>query len=172
MLVSQYAKHIPCCTFHTVHCEDPLHRRSRADICSQATRYPESPPASSMPGGFIELKEKDSAEAGFAHKPSDGTDEYATAKPRMTEAQRIQAFMDVAATHVEQTTGSKEGGTCLRASAPFISALVWIAVKVAPIYAWLFEKAHWVYEHAPVKVLEMIFGLGVRPASNWQPAGC
>ena len=123
-----------------------------------------------MPGGFTELKEKD-AEAGFAHTPSDGT-EYATAQPRMTEAQRIQAFMDVAATHVERTTGSKEGGMCLRASAPFISALVWVGAKVAPIYAWLFEKAHWVYEHAPVKVLEMIFGLGVRPASNSQPADC
>ena len=118
-----------------------------------------------MPGGFTELKERD-AEAGFAHNPSDGVDDYATAKPRMTEAQRIQAFMDAAATHVENTTGSKEGGVCLRASAPFISAFLWVALKVAPLYAWLFEKAHWVYAHAPVKVLEMIFGLGVRPTSN------
>ena len=69
--------------------------------------------------------------------------------PRLPENDRIAKYMSAAATMVETHTGSKEGGQCLRASAPFLAGIFWVAVKVAPVYAWLFEKGTWVYAHAP-----------------------
>lgn len=71
---------------------------------------------------------------------------------RLPENDRIAKYMAAAADVVEKHTGSKEGGACLRASAPILAGLFWVVVKVAPLYAWLFEKGKWVYEHAP-KVL-------------------
>ena len=73
--------------------------------------------------------------------------------PRLTENDRIAKYMIAAADVVERHTGSKEGGACLRASAPIIAGVFWVAVKAAPIYALLLQKGKWVYDHAPKDVL-------------------
>ena len=51
--------------------------------------------------------------------------------------------------------------SCLRAATPAVSLLVWVLVKVAPLYLWLFRKAYWFYSWAPTNLLQMCFGVGL-----------
>ena len=81
--------------------------------------------------------------------------------PRLTENQRVAKYLNAAAEAADGFGVDSRCGSCLRASAPVLSVVIWIAVKVAPIYAWLFQKAYWFYTWAPRNVIQMVFGLAL-----------
>ena len=83
----------------------------------------------------------------------------ASGATRLSEEQRIKRYMDAAATVADQHHSG--AAQCLRASTPFCTALMWIILKVGPIYMWLFRKAYWFYTWAPTNVLQMCFGLAL-----------
>ena len=78
---------------------------------------------------------------------------------RLPEDERIKRYMDAAATLAD----SHHSGcaSCLRAATPVVTALIWVAAKVAPLYLWLFRKAYWFYTWAPKNVLQMCFGVAL-----------
>lgn len=78
---------------------------------------------------------------------------------RLSEEERIKRYMDAAATVADKHHSG--AAQCLRASTPFCTALMWIILKVGPIYMWLFRKAYWFYTWAPTNVLQMCFGLAL-----------
>lgn len=78
---------------------------------------------------------------------------------RLSEEERIKRYMDAAATVADKHHSG--AAQCLRASTPFCTALVWIILKVGPIYYWFYRKAYWFYTWAPKNVLQMCFGLAL-----------
>ena len=60
-----------------------------------------------------------------------------------------------AASSVADSHGGGGCASCLRAATPAVSLLVWLLVKVAPLYLWLFRKARWFYSWAPTNLLQM-----------------
>ena len=79
---------------------------------------------------------------------------------RLPEDERIKRYMD-AASSVADSHGGAGCASCLRAATPVVSLLVWVLVKVAPLYLWLFRKACWFYSWAPTNLLQMCFGVGL-----------
>ena len=73
---------------------------------------------------------------------------------RLPEDERIKRYMD-AASSVADSHGGGGCASCLRAATPAVSLLVWLLVKVAPLYLWLFRKARWFYSWAPTNLLQM-----------------
>ena len=78
---------------------------------------------------------------------------------RLSEEERIKRYMDAAATEADKHHSG--AAQCIRASTPVWTALMWIILKVGPMYAWLFRKAYWFYTWAPTNVLQMGFGLAL-----------
>ena len=85
--------------------------------------------------------------------------EAPTPLTRLSEEERMKRYMDAAATVADKHNSG--AAKCLRASTPFCTALVWIILKLGPIYLWLFRKAYWFYTWAPTNVLQMCFGLAL-----------
>jgi len=80
---------------------------------------------------------------------------------RLPEDERIKRYME--ALHGHGHVGDHNAGcaSCLGAATPAVSLLVWVLVKVAPLYLWLFRKACWFYSWAPTNLLQMCFGVGL-----------
>lgn len=80
---------------------------------------------------------------------------------RLPEDERLKRYME--ALHGHGHVGDHNAGcaSCLRAATPAVSLLVWVLVKVAPLYLWLFRKACWFYSWAPTNLLQMCFGVGL-----------
>jgi hypothetical protein len=78
---------------------------------------------------------------------------------RLPEDERIKRYME--ALHGHGHVGDHNAGcaSCLRAATPAVSLLVWVLVKVAPLYLWLFRKACWFYSWAPTNLLQMCCGV-------------
>ena len=78
---------------------------------------------------------------------------------RLPEDERIKRYMDAASSVADSHNAGC--ASCLRAATPVVSLLVWVLVKVAPLYLWLFRKACWFYSWAPTNLLQMCFGAGL-----------